>query len=167
LCETLGHRVEEITLGWDYAPVQEAGGLIIAANIGTLLDAEAARRGQAIKRGEVEDQVAHAFGRLSARAFMGFDTLLTSTLGCPPVPIGWLRGGEPSAYMERLLTFMPNTQPFNVSGQPAMTLPLGQSQTGLPIGVQFVGQPAGEGLLFRLASQLEQAAPWASRCPRL
>jgi Asp-tRNA(Asn)/Glu-tRNA(Gln) amidotransferase A subunit family amidase len=188
LCETLGHRVEEITLGWDYAPVQEAGGLIIAANIATLLDAEAARRGQAIKRGEVEDltlgiyergkgvsatayikalQVAHAFGRLSARAFMGFDTLLTSTLGCPPVPVGWLRGGEPSAYMERLLTFMPNTQPFNVSGQPAMTLPLGQSQTGLPIGVQFVGQPAGEGLLFRLASQLEQAAPWDSRRPRL
>lgn len=188
LCESLGHRVEEITLGWDYAPVQEAGGLIIAANIATLLDNEAARRGRSIKSGEVEDltmgiyergktvsatayvkaiQIAHAFGRLSARAFMGFDTLLTSTLGCPPVPIGWLRGGEPSAYMERLLTFMPNTQPFNVSGQPAMTIPLGQSRGGLPVGVQFVGQPAGEAMLFRLASQLEQAAPWILRRPRL
>lgn len=188
LCESLGHRVEEITLGWDYAPVQAAGGLIIAANIATLLDNEAARRSQPIKRGEVEDltlemyergksisatdyikaiQIAHAFGRLSARAFMGFDMLLTATLGCPPVPIGWLRGGKPSAYMQRLLTFMPNTQPFNVSGQPAMTVPLSQSRAGLPVGVQFVGQPAGEATLFRLAAQLERSAPWTSRHPNL
>ncbi len=188
LCEDLGHTVEEITLGWDYAPVQEAGGLIIAANIAALLDNEARRRGAAIVRGEVEDmtllmaergksvtaaryvqaiQTAHAFGRTAARAFLGFDILLTSTLGRPPVEIGWLRGGDPQAYMQRLLSFMPNTQPFNVSGQPAMTVPLAMSPEGLPIGIQFVGQPAGEGTLFRLAAQLEEAAPWRGRRPAL
>ena len=188
LCESLGHQVEEVTLGWDYAPVQEAGGLIIAANIAALLDNEAARRGAAIKDGEVEAltlgiyergrgvtapryiqalQTAHAFGRRVARAFGAFDVLLNSTLGCPPVPIGWLRGGDADLYMQRLLTFMPNTQPFNVSGQPAMTVPLAWSAEGLPIGIQFVGQPAGEAMLFRLAGQLEQAAPWASRRPPL
>jgi len=188
LCEDLGHHVEEVTLGWDYAPVQEAGGLIIAANITTLLDNEARRRGRPIAEDEVEDltfgiyqrgqkisavdyikaiQTAHAFGRLAARAFLGFDLLLTSTMGTPPVPIGYLRDGDLSGYMRRLLTFMPNTQPFNVSGQPAMTVPLAQSQQGLPIGIQFVGQPAGEAVLFRLAGQLEEASPWASRRPMI
>jgi Asp-tRNA(Asn)/Glu-tRNA(Gln) amidotransferase A subunit family amidase len=188
LCEDLGHDVEEVTLGWDYAPVQEAGGLIITANITTLLDNEARRRGRPIAKDEVEDltfgmyqrgrsisavdyiqaiQTAHAFGRRAARAFLDFDLLLTSTLGTPPAPIGYLRDGEAGSYMRRLLTFMPNTQPFNVSGQPAMTVPLGQSAEGLPIGVQFVGQPAGEALLFRLAGQLEEAAPWASHRPAL
>ena len=188
LCEELGHHVEEVTLGWDYAPVQEAGGLIIAANIATLLDNEARRRGRPIAEDEIENltfgiyhrgrsigavdyikaiQTAHGFGRVAARAFLGFDLLLTSTLGRPPVPIGYLRGGDPGGYMRRLLSFMPNTQPFNVSGQPAMTVPLGQSPDGLPIGVQFVGQPAGEARLFRLAGQLEQAAPWAARRPAI
>lgn len=186
LCEDLGHEVEEVTLGWDYAPVQEAGGLIIAANITTLLDNEARRRGRPIAEGEVEDltfgiyqrgqtvsavdyikslQTAHAFGRLAARTFLGFDLLITSTMGTPPAPIGYLRDGDLGGYMRRLLTFMPNTQPFNVSGQPAMTVPLAQSREGLPIGIQFVGQPAGEALLFRLAGQLEEASPWALRRP--
>jgi Asp-tRNA(Asn)/Glu-tRNA(Gln) amidotransferase A subunit family amidase len=188
LCENLGHEVEEVTLGWDYAPVQEAGGLIIAANITTLLDNEARRRGRPITADEVEDltfgmyqrgkaisavayiqaiQTAHAFGRRAARAFLDFDILITSTMGRPPVPIGYLREGDLGGYMRRLLSFMPNTQPFNVSGQPAMTVPLAQSQEGLPIGIQFVGQPAGEALLFRLAGQLEAAAPWVSHRPVL
>ena len=186
LCESLGHIVEDVTLGWDYGPVQEAGGLIIAANIATLLDTEALRRGRAIAEDEVEAltlgiyergrqitapqyikalQIAHAFGRRAAQAFRHFDVLLTSTLGSPPVPVGWLRGGPPDRYMERLLTFMPNTQPFNVSGQPAMTVPLAWSVEGLPIGIQFVGQGADEAMLFRLAGQLEKAAPWAHRRP--
>jgi Asp-tRNA(Asn)/Glu-tRNA(Gln) amidotransferase A subunit family amidase len=188
LCESLGHEVEEITLGWDYAAVQAAGGQIIGANVAALLDNEARRRGREIGEGELESltlqvyesgrriggpqyiqalQTAHAFGRRAAGVFAGFDILMTSTLGLPPVPVGWLRDGDPAQYMRRLLTFMPNTQPFNVSGQPAMTVPLAWSPENLPIGVQFVGQPAGEGLLFRLAGQLEQAAPWADRRPPL
>jgi amidase len=186
LCDGLGHYVEEIILDWDYEPVREAAGLIVAANIATLLNNEAARRGREIGEDEVDAytlalyrrgrgvaasdyiralQTAHAFGRTAARTFQGFDVLLTSTLGCPPPPVGWLRGGGPHEYTKRLFEFMPNTQAFNITGQPAMTVPLARMADGLPLGIQFVGQPAGEGLLFRLAAQLEEARPWAFRRP--
>jgi amidase len=188
VCQDLGHRVEEIVLDWEYEPVREAGGLIIAANIATLLNNEAGRRGREIGEDEIDAytlalyqrgreihasdyiralQTAHAFGRQAARTFQGFDVLLTSTLGCPPPPIGWLRGGGPAEYAKRLFHFMPNTQAFNITGQPAMTVPLSRTSEGLPLGVQFVGQPAGEAVLFRLAAQLEQARPWAFRWPAL
>lgn len=68
-------------------------------------------------------------------------------------------------YAERLYTFIPNTQPFNIGGQPAMSVPLSWSD-GLPIGVQFVTKGGGEALLFRLASQLEAAQPWFNRIAR-
>jgi amidase len=55
--------------------------------------------------------------------------------------------------------------PFDVSGQPAISLPLQQSESGLPIGIQLVAAYGREDLLFRLSGQLEQAAPWAGRHP--
>jgi amidase len=60
---------------------------------------------------------------------------------------------------------MPFTAQFNVTGQPAVSLPLHSSSEGLPIGIQFVARCAGEGLLLRLAAQLEDAAPWRDRRP--
>ena len=87
-----------------------------------------------------------------------------STLGSPAVPVGWLRC-DPAIYAERLFAFMPNTQAFNVTGQPAMTVPLAMSGQGLPIGLQFTARMGEEALLFRLAGQLEQASPWRGRRP--
>jgi amidase len=63
--------------------------------------------------------------------------------------------------------WVPFTPVFNVTGQPGVSLPLHQSQEGLPIGVQFVGPAAGEEILIGLAAQLEQARPWAGRRPPL
>ena len=63
------------------------------------------------------------------------------------------------------LAATPNTQLFNMTGQPAMSVPLHWNDAGLPIGVQFAAPFGGEGLLFQLASQLEQARPWAERSP--
>jgi Asp-tRNA(Asn)/Glu-tRNA(Gln) amidotransferase A subunit family amidase len=68
-------------------------------------------------------------------------------------------------YAERLFAFMPNTQAFNMTGQPAASIPLAMSSAGLPIGLQFVARTGEEGLLFRLAAQLERASPWAGRRP--
>ena len=81
------------------------------------------------------------------------------------MPVGYLHG-EPldlEGYAGRLFAFMPNTQAFNVTGQPAASIPLAMSSGGLPIGVQFVARQAEDALLLSLAGQLERAAPWAGR----
>ncbi|HWF00617.1 MAG TPA: amidase [Caulobacteraceae bacterium] len=186
LCEGLGHDVREVRLEWAYGPVQRAASAIVAASVAATLDAEAERRGRAIESGEVEPatwamsqtgrglaaaghvlalQTAHAFGRRVAQEFSTLDVILTSTLGMAPPPVGWLSGGGAAEYVSRLFAFMPNTQAFNVSGNPAMSVPLALSSEGLPIGVQFVAAQAAEALLFRLAAQLEAAAPWPGLAP--
>ena len=71
-------------------------------------------------------------------------------------PIGSLRGAD----VERILRFVPYTMPYNVSGQPAISLPLHWSDAGLPLGIQLVARYGGEDLLLRVAAQLEQAQPW-------
>jgi Asp-tRNA(Asn)/Glu-tRNA(Gln) amidotransferase A subunit family amidase len=188
LCERLGHQVEEANLPGDAAAASAAAGVIVAANIAAVLDAEGARRGSPVGEGEIEAltagvyergkqiaapayihaiQAAHAYGRSVAPFFERYDVLLLSTLGRPPVPLGWLRGDPPDmhGYNRRLFDFMPNTQAFNLTGAPAMTVPLAWSGDGLPIGVQFVGRPADEATLFSLAGQLERAQPWAAKRP--
>jgi amidase len=95
----------------------------------------------------------------------GYDVLVTPVIAGPPPAIGWLR--DPELGTERLVELMLFTAQFNMSGQPAMSLPLGMSADGLPIGVQFVARYGAEDLLLRLASQIENAAPWADRIPPL
>jgi Asp-tRNA(Asn)/Glu-tRNA(Gln) amidotransferase A subunit family amidase len=188
LCESLGHRVEEASLPGDFAAVGSAGGTVIAASVAAMLDAEVARRGRPIGEEEVEAiawntyqrgrsisgsayvqalQAAHAFGRVIAGFFERYDVLLLSTLGSPAIPVGALRGNSLEGYAERLFAFMPNTQAFNLTGQPAMSVPLSTSADGLPIGLQFVARTGEEALLFRLAGQLEKTRPWAGRRPDL
>ncbi len=90
----------------------------------------------------------------------GFDVLCTPTLAGPPPRIGWLRGAGGGAHMLEILLY---TAQFNVTGQPAVSLPLHWSSDGLPMGVQFVGAPFREDVLIRLAAQLEEAMPWKER----
>jgi amidase len=97
----------------------------------------------------------------------GFDLLLTPTLAEPPVLLGTFDSppDNPLAGFMRAASFTPFTPPFNVTGQPAISLPLTQTAGGLPIGVQLVAAYGREDVLFRVAAQLEAADPWANRCP--
>ena len=97
----------------------------------------------------------------------GFDLLLTPTLGSVPPRIGELSPtmDDDVAFRQTLTALVPYTTHFNVSGQPAISLPLHCNDDGLPIGVQLVADYAREDVLFRVAAQLEQAQPWAHRRP--
>lgn len=99
----------------------------------------------------------------------GFDLLLTPTLAEPPPPLGEFAPTRenPLAGMMRSGPFAVYTSPFNITGQPAISLPLHWSDASLPIGVQLVAAYAREDVLFRVASQLEEARPWAGRRPRV
>jgi amidase len=96
----------------------------------------------------------------------GFDLLLTPTLAEPPVPLGTFDSPDnPILGFMRAAQFTPFTPAFNITGQPAISLPTAMSSDGLPIGVHLVGAFAREDLLLRVAAQVESAAPWADRRP--
>jgi len=110
----------------------------------------------------------HRYGRRLASWWeAGFDLLLTPTLGDPPWPIGPLGpgGGDPFEVMMRWTHTSPFCTPFNISGQPAISLPLHWNREGLPIGVQLVAAYGREDVLLRVAAQLEQAFPWKDKRP--
>jgi amidase len=99
--------------------------------------------------------------------FADYDLLLTPVLAARPLAIGELHGhGEhPLEDLRRSADFAPYTALFNVTGQPAMSVPVGFGADGLPTGVQLVGKPLGDETLLQLAAQLETARPWAQRRP--
>jgi amidase len=103
--------------------------------------------------------------------FHSYDVLVTPTVATPPPLLGSLNQNDPSldprGWLNKLFALIPFTPLFNVTGQPAISLPLGQSSEGLPIGVQLVARYGDEATLLRLAAQLEQALPWALRHPSI
>ena len=101
--------------------------------------------------------------RLASWWDSGWDLLLTPTLGAPPPRLGELL--QPDGGAARVAQLVPYTTHFNVTGQPAISLPLHWNDDGLPIGVQLAAAYGREDLLFRVAAQLEEAAPWADRRP--
>lgn len=146
--------------------------------------------GEAISAGEYLESVEtmRRAVRGVAEFFLGHDILLTPTCARPPVKIGELDSPTPERIAMKVARAMPvkamlmamlaemaknplapnpNTQLFNMSGQPAISLPLHWSAEGLPIGVQAVGRYGDDGLLLALAGQLERAQPWANRKPAL
>ena len=93
--------------------------------------------------------------------------LLTPTLAEPPVPLGTFDYPDHEALLGlfRAAAFTPFTPLFNVTGQPAASVPLAQDASGLPIGVQLATRFGDEETLLALAAQLERAEPWAARHP--
>jgi amidase len=109
--------------------------------------------------------------RASVEATAGFDIVLTPTLGLPPQPVEFFaEDGDVMDNLRRQGSFTPFTGVYNMTGQPAVSLPLHWTADGVPIGVSLVGRPAGDGPLLSLAAQLEAAQPsngrpWADRTP--
>jgi amidase len=101
--------------------------------------------------------------------FADYDLLLTPVLAARPLPIGELHGcGErPMDDLRRSGSFAPYTALFNVTGQPAISVPVGFGEDGLPTAVQLVGHPLGEETLLQVARQMEAARPWAEHRPAL
>ncbi len=99
----------------------------------------------------------------------GFDLLVTPTLNELPAPLADFGGAAlaPEALLSRMAPHMAFTHPFNVTGHPALSLPLAVSPTGLPVGVQLVARLGREDLLLRAGSALERALPWNGRRPPL
>jgi amidase len=105
------------------------------------------------------------WSRRMAAWWSTYDVLVTPTVGAPPPPLGWFTEEGPEREGPRIASFIPYTAQFNMTGQPAISLPLHWSDDGLPIGVQLVAGYGREDVLIRLASQLEHAQPWADRRP--
>ena len=119
------------------------------------------------------DSVQAALAVLQLQAFarsiivwaQDYDAILTPALAQLPPAIGTLDpcGPDPIGTFERSGHFTPYTAISNITGAPAISLPLYESAAGLPLAIQLIGRPAGEGALLALAAQVEAAAPWAAR----
>jgi amidase len=106
-----------------------------------------------------------AWARRMADWWNGHDLLLTPTVGAPPPELGWFTAAGSKQEGRRIVSFIPYTSQFNMTGQPAISLPLHWTPEGLPVGVQLIAAFGREDILIRVASQLEQAAPWGDRHP--
>ena len=122
------------------------------------------------RRHTLEDIVARlrTFERDYIRFFSGPDLLLSPTIAAPPPLIGHI---EPSKafplVFERVTEIVGFTQYMNIAGAPAISLPAAMSESGLPIGVQLAAAPGNERAILEVAYELEEAAPWAGRVPKL
>ncbi|QWZ09023.1 amidase [Nocardioides panacis] len=125
-------------------------------------------RGRAVSGPEFGLAVGEA-RRIASRAvrtLAPYDAVLTPTLAQPPLRIGEIRDdADPARDFENQKAFTPWTSAWNLTGMPAVSLPLHVSEDGLPVGVMLAGRPAEEHVLLGLSAQLEAAAPWADRTP--
>jgi amidase len=103
--------------------------------------------------------------RPAMAALAGYDAILSPTVALPPRPVGWFDEVEPAENFVRQTQFTPWTALYNLSGQPAVSVPLYWNAEGLPIGVMLAGQMGGEGTLISLSAQLEAARPWKDKHP--
>jgi amidase len=190
LLRSLGHEVEEVEPPWQVDALQALFGAVfsnqialsiaysgmVAGRTPTAEDMEPmswAIYSMIQKMNAVEGMGAairlQAFARRLIAFLDPYDALLTPALAERPLPLGTLdtSAPEPMTTFTRSGLFTPFTPIFNASGQPGISVPLFEGSDGLPLAVQLVGHPAGEGQLLALAAQLEAARPWAARRPAL
>lgn len=190
LCAGLGHRVEEDAPTLELGEVATSFIAVYGAGLASNIELVWKLTGVAPSRDVLEAMTLNmyeigknvsgaqyllaqsALQQLSRR-FAGFfekyDIWLTPTLGCPPLRVGTIDFNNPGAtLMDREIVRMAHVNPiYNISGQPAITLPLYSGSQGLPIGILFGARYGDEATLFQLAGQLEHALPWKERKPTI
>lgn len=190
LCERLGHRVEEAAPAVDDAALRDAQAKIVAASTAAALKERALELGREPTADDVEHinllmaqmgaaltapdylraiSAVHTAGRQVGDFFTRYDAYLTPTMAAPPLPVGRLALSRTdiAGWMADLAPAIAFTALANQTGCPAMSLPLGMSGNGVPVGVMVMGPFGAEEMLLRLAAQIETAAPWAHRRPPL
>jgi amidase len=188
ILQGLGHEVEEVTPPFPPAEVLDAFinvfGPAIAMGIEAMIGIQGREPGpdeiEPLSRAVLERARAtpsvdylgtltqlQALARRLVGFFADYDLLVTPALGERPLPIGECHGyGEdPMADLSRSGVFTPYTSLFNLTGQPAVSVPVGLGGDGLPVGIQLVGRPLAEDRLLQIARQLEYASPWAHLRP--
>ena len=193
LCESLGHIVEETTdefnRQFSFQELRHSHGLTVLVAVRRRVLSRLKELGRELRDDDLEpvtrfyhdyakqytavelEDARNAFFR-AARQMSDFqsryDMIMTPTLATPPVKHGEIcLTGTAQQLLDGLLEFIPCTQMANWTGQPAMSVPLNQTQSGLPLGTHFMGKFGDEATLFRLAGQLERASPWDARRPKL
>ncbi|MFN0111162.1 MAG: amidase [Blastocatellia bacterium] len=194
LCESLGHKVVEAKLPIDDAVMRGAFLTIIRVSMARTLTDAAKTLGRAITEQDVEPitwliaqagkeissvdysraiATMHQTGLAMAKFMQAYDVILSPTLARLPVKLGVLSlsRSDVQGYTKDVSEFGPHCALYNVTGQPSMSVPLHWTKNGangsLPVGVMFSGRFGEDGLLFRLAAQLEKAKPWAGRRPNV
>ena len=188
LCAGLGHDVEEASPVYDAMALERGFVAVFSAHImanigratgGALPDPELvepltyglAERGRALSAAAFIATLhgLHRESRRIAEFWNRHDVWLTPTLAQPPLPIGHfdIESRDVDRWIAQLGAFLPFTYAFNVTGQPAASVPLHWNADGLPIGCQLVARAGDEATLFRLSAQLEAARPWRNRRPPL
>jgi amidase len=188
VCAELGHEVTEAAPEINGPMLVQAFTTVWAAGSASGIDAFAFLSGQTPKAEQFEpltwglyemgrqvtgpayllaQTVLQRIARDVARFMERYDAWLTPTLAEPPLPLGTFDStpDNPLRGFYRAVDYVPFTPIANATGQPAMSVPLYWNSEGLPVGTHFFGRFGDEGLLFRLAAQLERARPWADRLP--
>jgi len=191
LCADMGHNVEDASPTFDYGSFREATVTFWCANMALWITQISEMTGRPANRETLEattlacyqyglglkaTDMATAFAVMNMISrdvsvfFQKYDVLITPTTSLLPQKTGTYDANDSSfdahGWTDHICSFAPFTALFNMTGQPAISLPLSMSATGLPIGTQFVAGSGREDILFRLSSQLEQALPWADRHPK-
>lgn len=188
LCDELGHAVEPFQPEVDGALFQRANLVCWATNnllsLARALDvrrslvdhpalewitgriAEEAKRFSALDYMVARQQM-HTLSRSVAAPFARFDLLLSPVVKEPPWELGVYETGftTPAEYFARVYDYSPFCWPYNVSGQPAVSVPFHTTDGGLPVGVMFAARYGEEATLLRIAAQIEASRPWKRRYP--
>jgi amidase len=188
LLASLGHHVEELEAPWsgveldgDFTVAFGPGAALLVLAGGRLAGRQAsfedvepltwALYERSLTQGTIEYLAAQerlqTFARRMVIAFSPYDVVITPALAQRPLPTGTIHGlgPDPWDHFHRSGLFTPFTAVINVTGQPAISLPLYHGEDGLPLGVQLIGRPVREDILLALSAQLEAALPWVERRP--